>query len=48
MADYRLSNEAKNELIRIHQYGIEKFKLFYCPIKFPGVVPVCFLNSLIK
>jgi len=21
MADYRLSNEAKNDLIRIHQYG---------------------------
>jgi toxin ParE1/3/4 len=25
MADYRLSNEAKNDLIRIHQYGIKKF-----------------------
>ncbi len=27
MADYRLSNEAKNDLIRIHQYGIRKFGL---------------------
>jgi toxin ParE1/3/4 len=25
MAKYKLSNEAKNDLIRIHQYGIEKF-----------------------
>ena len=25
MAKYRLSNEAKNDLIRIHHYGIEKF-----------------------
>ena len=25
MANYRLSNEAKQDLIRIHQYGIEKF-----------------------
>ena len=27
MADYRLSNEAKNDLMRIHQYGIKKFGL---------------------
>ncbi|GMN05943.1 hypothetical protein MTsPCn5_13320 [Croceitalea sp. MTPC5] len=27
MADYRLSNEAKNDLIRIHQYGTAKFGL---------------------
>ncbi|WP_343486859.1 type II toxin-antitoxin system RelE/ParE family toxin [Allomuricauda sp. d1] len=27
MADYRLSNEAKKDLIRIHQYGIAKFGL---------------------
>ena len=27
MADYRLSNEAKNDLIRIHQYGVKKFRL---------------------
>ncbi|NHF61588.1 type II toxin-antitoxin system RelE/ParE family toxin [Flavobacteriaceae bacterium TP-CH-4] len=27
MADYRLSNEAKNDLIRIHQYGFNKFGL---------------------
>lgn len=25
MAKYRLSNEAKEDLIRIHQYGAEKF-----------------------
>lgn len=25
MAEYRLNNEAKKDLIRIHQYGIEKF-----------------------
>jgi toxin ParE1/3/4 len=25
MASYRLSNEAKEDLIRIHQYGIRKF-----------------------
>lgn len=25
MAKYRLSNEAKDDLIRIHQYGVRKF-----------------------
>jgi toxin ParE1/3/4 len=25
MANYRLSNQAKSDLIRIHQYGIQKF-----------------------
>jgi toxin ParE1/3/4 len=25
MAEYRLSNEAKEDLIRIHRYGVEKF-----------------------
>ena len=25
MAKYRLSNEAKNDLIRIHHYGVRKF-----------------------
>lgn len=25
MADYRLSNEAKEDLIRIHQWGTQKF-----------------------
>ena len=25
MADYRLSNQAKEDLIRIHQYGMKKF-----------------------
>jgi len=27
MAKYRLSNEAKEDLIRIHHYGVEKFGL---------------------
>lgn len=25
MAEYKLSNEAREDLIRIHQYGVEKF-----------------------
>lgn len=25
MADYRLSNDAREDLIRIHQYGVRKF-----------------------
>ncbi len=25
MAEYRLSNSAKDDLIRIHQFGVEKF-----------------------
>ena len=25
MADYRISNAAKEDLIRIHQFGVEKF-----------------------
>ena len=25
MAKYKLTNEAKNDLIRIHQYGVQKF-----------------------
>ena len=25
MAEYRLSNEAKEDLIRIHQFGVKKF-----------------------
>lgn len=27
MAKYRLSNEAKEDLIRIHHYGVEKFEM---------------------
>ena len=27
MANYRLSNVAKEDLVRIHQYGVEKFVL---------------------
>ncbi len=26
MAKYKLSNEAKDDLIRIHHYGVEKFR----------------------
>jgi len=25
MAKYKLTNEAKNDLIRVHQYGVKKF-----------------------
>lgn len=25
MADYKLTNESKEDLIRIHQYGVERF-----------------------
>ena len=25
MTNYKLTNEAKNDLIRIHQYGVQKF-----------------------
>jgi len=25
MANYKLTNEAKNDLIRIHQYGVQRF-----------------------
>ena len=28
MAKYRLSNEDKEDLIRIHHYGVEKFGIF--------------------
>ena len=28
MAQYRLSNEAREDLIRIHHYGIEQFGIF--------------------
>lgn len=29
MADYRLNNEAKNDLIRIHQYGITQADKYF-------------------
>ena len=25
MADYKLSNQAKNDLIRVHQFGVKQF-----------------------
>jgi toxin ParE1/3/4 len=44
MAEYRLSNEAKEDLIRIHQYGIEKFgmaqadKYYYSFFKYFDII----------
>ena len=34
MADYRLSNAAKDDLIRIHHYGVEKFGMARADIYF--------------
>lgn len=34
MASYRLSNEAKEDLIRIHHYGVEKFGMTQADIYF--------------
>ena len=34
MANYRLSTEAKNDLIRIHQYGVHKFGILQADIYF--------------
>ena len=34
MAKYRLSNTAKNDLIRIHRYGVEKFGVQQADIYF--------------
>ncbi|WP_394746739.1 type II toxin-antitoxin system RelE/ParE family toxin [Spongiimicrobium salis] len=34
MNKYRLSNEAKNDLIRIHHYGIKKFGITQADIYF--------------
>ncbi|MFL1895209.1 type II toxin-antitoxin system RelE/ParE family toxin [Aquimarina sp. 2-A2] len=34
MANYRLSNEAKNDLIRIHHYGVKKFGMIQADIYF--------------
>lgn len=34
MAKYRLSNEAKNDLIRIHHYGVKKFGMTQSDIYF--------------
>ncbi|WP_341199594.1 type II toxin-antitoxin system RelE/ParE family toxin [Croceibacter atlanticus] len=34
MAKYRLSNEAKNDLIRIHHYGVKKFGMTQADIYF--------------
>ena len=44
MAKYRLSNEAKRDLIRIHHYGVEKFgmaqadKYFYSFFKYFDII----------
>lgn len=34
MAKYKLTNEAKNDLIRIHHYGVEKFGMPQADIYF--------------
>ncbi|MBK9357380.1 MAG: type II toxin-antitoxin system RelE/ParE family toxin [Bacteroidales bacterium] len=34
MADYRLSNSAKEDLIRIHHFGVEKFGIIQADIYF--------------
>ncbi|MEL7270829.1 MAG: type II toxin-antitoxin system RelE/ParE family toxin [Bacteroidota bacterium] len=34
MAKYRLSNAAKNDLIRIHHYGVEKFGMAQADLYF--------------
>ncbi|GGG54673.1 type II toxin-antitoxin system RelE/ParE family toxin [Bizionia arctica] len=34
MAKYRLSNQAKEDLIRIHQYGVQKFGMIQADMYF--------------
>ena len=34
MTKYRLSNEAKNDLIRIHQFGVRKFGMLQADLYF--------------
>ena len=36
MANYRLSNEAKNDLIRIHHYGVQQFGMAQADRYFKG------------
>jgi toxin ParE1/3/4 len=44
MAEYKLSNEGKEDLIRIHQYGVEKFgmaqagKYYYSFFKYFDII----------
>ena len=44
MAEYKLSNEAREDLIRIHQYGVEKFgmaqadKYYYSFFKYFDII----------
>lgn len=44
MSKYRLSNEAKKDLIRIHHYGVEKFGMAQADIYFESFFE-CF-NSI--
>jgi len=37
MAEYRISNEAKNDLIRIHQYGVINFGLAQADTYFESI-----------
>ena len=41
MTNYRLSNEAKNDLIRIHHYGVQQFGMAQADRYFKGFYP-CF------
>ncbi|KAB8155962.1 type II toxin-antitoxin system RelE/ParE family toxin [Kordia sp. TARA_039_SRF] len=43
MAKYRLSNEAKNDLIRIHQYRVKKFGMAQADNYFNAFF-ICFDN----
>jgi len=41
MMKYRLSNEAKNDLIRIHQYGVKKFGMVQADKYFESFFKYC-------
>ncbi|MEQ9313522.1 MAG: type II toxin-antitoxin system RelE/ParE family toxin [Cytophagales bacterium] len=47
MADYRLSNEAKIDLIRIHQYGIKQFGVQQADLYFKALFD-CFDNISVR
>lgn len=43
MANYRITNEAKNDLIRIHQYGVKQFGMVQADLYFNAFF-TCFDN----
>ena len=47
MANYRLSNEAKNDLIRIHHYGVQQFGMDQADRYFKGFY-TCFERIAVK